>query len=125
MSSAAPAIGTGSGGVTPAITGALATAAPAAPVIAPNAFERGLIDALKPAVVTADDAIRSVMHSQQSLGYQLDRLAAAMSVFGETVKLPGLVPYSEKLSNTRKRLVGVGKGLDKINARLEEVRHCS
>jgi hypothetical protein len=49
-------------------------------------------------------------------------MCAALSVFGESVKVPSLNAYTDKLHSARKRLSKVAVGLDRINGRLEDIR---
>jgi len=85
-------------------------------------FSLGLYEALRPAVEECDDNIRGVLTSQEVLAGHIERLAAVLSTFGDNPKMPGLAPYTTKLSNSRKRLTKINASVARINARLEEIR---
>mmetsp|Transcript_12650 Transcript_12650/g.14980 ORF Transcript_12650/g.14980 Transcript_12650/m.14980 type:complete len:132 (+) Transcript_12650:49-444(+) len=84
-------------------------------------MEAGLFASLKPSVEVCDQQIKNVVESQSVLQTYIQSLSAELDKAPIT-DIPGLKDYNTKLALTKKRLAGITATVERINARLENIR---
>lgn len=98
------------------------SASSASSALLPATFSDGMFGALLPVVKECEGNIKRVTDSQEELSEHIGKLLNTLSSLKEITKLPPLIPYTEKLMNSRARLKGINTDVAVINDRIETIK---